>query len=167
MRCVHRDTDRYGRMVALCSVEGIDIGQWIVQQGQAIAFRKYSLDYVAEEDRARAAKVGLRESFRTRPTSGARTGESRLGHLRGVALVAARMTATAPAGGVEGEAVICGCADERQRARCRADADRRGLDLPTTSACRAPSWARGRAIASSPSPTGGPGNERALNRRPG
>ena len=59
MRCVRRDTDRYGRMVALCSVEGIDIGQWMVQQGQAIAFRKYSLDYTADEDRARAAKVGL------------------------------------------------------------------------------------------------------------
>ena len=28
-------------------------------QGQAIAFRKYSLDYVADEDRARAAKAGL------------------------------------------------------------------------------------------------------------
>ena len=57
--CVHRDTDRYGRMVALCTVTGINISQWIVQQGQAIAFRRYSLDYVADEDAARAAKVGL------------------------------------------------------------------------------------------------------------
>ena len=57
--CVRRDTDRYGRMVALCTVAGIDISRWMVQQGQAIAFRKYSLDYVADEDTARAAKVGM------------------------------------------------------------------------------------------------------------
>jgi Staphylococcal nuclease homologue len=57
--CVRRDTDRYGRMVALCTVEGVDISQWMVTQGQAIAFRKYSLDYIADEDRARAAKAGL------------------------------------------------------------------------------------------------------------
>jgi endonuclease YncB( thermonuclease family) len=45
--------------VALCSVEGVDLSKWMVMQGQAIAFRKYSLDYVAEEDRAKAAKIGL------------------------------------------------------------------------------------------------------------
>ena len=37
-------------MVALCAVEGIDNSRWMVQQGQAVAFRKYSLDYLAEED---------------------------------------------------------------------------------------------------------------------
>ena len=57
--CARRDTDRYGRMVALCTLNGVDLSLWMVQQGQAIAFRKYSLDYVADEDAARAAKVGL------------------------------------------------------------------------------------------------------------
>ena len=57
--CTRRDTDRYGRMVARCTVEGVDISQWMVTQGQAIAFRKYSLDYIADEDRARAAKAGI------------------------------------------------------------------------------------------------------------
>jgi hypothetical protein len=56
---MRRDTDRYGRMVAVCSVEGMDISKWMVMQGQAIAFRKYSLDYVADEDRAKAAKIGM------------------------------------------------------------------------------------------------------------
>jgi hypothetical protein len=46
-------------MVALCSVEGVDLSKWMVMQGQAIAFRKYSLDYVAEEDRAKAGKIGM------------------------------------------------------------------------------------------------------------
>jgi endonuclease YncB( thermonuclease family) len=57
--CMRRDTDRYRRMVAVCSVAGVDISRWMVTRGQAIAFRKYSLDYVAEEDHARAAKVGI------------------------------------------------------------------------------------------------------------
>ena len=29
--CIRRDTDRYGRMVALCPVEGVDISRWMVQ----------------------------------------------------------------------------------------------------------------------------------------
>ena len=57
--CTWRDTDRYGRMVALCRLNGDDLSRWMVQQGQAIAFRKYSLDYVADEDKAKAAKVGI------------------------------------------------------------------------------------------------------------
>jgi endonuclease YncB( thermonuclease family) len=57
--CVRRDTDRYGRMVAVCTVQRIDLGGWMVGQGQAIAYRKYSFEYVAEEERARAAKAGM------------------------------------------------------------------------------------------------------------
>jgi endonuclease YncB( thermonuclease family) len=57
--CTRRDTDRYGRMVALCTVEGVDISRWMIEQGHAIAFRKYSLDYVADEDRARISRVGM------------------------------------------------------------------------------------------------------------
>ena len=47
--CTHRDTDRYRRMVAVCTVDGVDISRWMVQQGQAIAFRKYTLDHFADE----------------------------------------------------------------------------------------------------------------------
>lgn len=57
--CARRDTDRCGRVVALCTVEGVDISRWVVLQGQAVAFRKYSLDYIADENRAREAKAGL------------------------------------------------------------------------------------------------------------
>ena len=46
-------------MVALCTIEGIDNSRWMVQQGQAVAFRKYSLDYLAEEDAAKAVKIGI------------------------------------------------------------------------------------------------------------
>jgi hypothetical protein len=46
-------------MVATCEVDGMDIGRWMVQHGHAIAYRKYSMMYVPDEDQARAAKVGL------------------------------------------------------------------------------------------------------------
>jgi hypothetical protein len=65
--CGHRETDRYGRMVAVCVAGGIDLGRWMVQQGHALAYRKYSLDYVADENVAKAARAGLwRANSRTR-----------------------------------------------------------------------------------------------------
>jgi endonuclease YncB( thermonuclease family) len=57
--CERRDTDRYGRMVAVCTAGGVDLSRWLVRQGHALAYRKYSLDYVADEDVARAAKAGI------------------------------------------------------------------------------------------------------------
>jgi endonuclease YncB( thermonuclease family) len=57
--CVRRDTDRYGRMMAVCTAGGEDLGGWLVSQGYAIAFRRYSLEYVATEDCAREARRGL------------------------------------------------------------------------------------------------------------
>src|SRR5688572_15619324 len=50
--CLRRDTDRYGRMVAVCMAGGEDLGGWLVSQGYAIAYRRYSLEYVATEEKA-------------------------------------------------------------------------------------------------------------------
>lgn len=57
--CERRDTDRYGRMVAVCRAEGRDVGGAMVELGAAWAYRKYSLDYVRHEARAEAAGRGL------------------------------------------------------------------------------------------------------------
>ncbi len=57
--CERRDTDRYGRVVASCMVEGSDAGELIVQAGLALAYRKYSDDYVEAENKAAAARIGL------------------------------------------------------------------------------------------------------------
>ena len=66
------------RMVALCTAEGVDISRWMIEQGQAIAFRKYSLDYVADEDPARISKVGMwAGESKTPPTSGVTCGGGR------------------------------------------------------------------------------------------
>ena len=57
--CRWRSRDRYRRAVATCAVGGTDLGGWLVEQGWALAFRRYGLDYVGQEDRARDARRGL------------------------------------------------------------------------------------------------------------
>ena len=57
--CDPRDTDRYGRTVAVCSSRGVDLNGWLVAQGWAVAYRRYSRDYVRAEDQARAARRGV------------------------------------------------------------------------------------------------------------
>jgi endonuclease YncB( thermonuclease family) len=57
--CEQRDVDRYGRIVSICLAEGTDIGKAMVQHGLALAYRRYSTDYVATEDGAREARRGM------------------------------------------------------------------------------------------------------------
>jgi endonuclease YncB( thermonuclease family) len=57
--CEQTDTDRYSRVVAICRADGVDVGQRLVQTGWAIAYRRYSTRYVADEDAARAGKLGM------------------------------------------------------------------------------------------------------------
>ena len=57
--CEERDRDRYGRVVAVCTVAGLDLNRWMVAEGWAFAYRRYSRDYVAAESRARAARQGI------------------------------------------------------------------------------------------------------------
>jgi endonuclease YncB( thermonuclease family) len=57
--CEIKTRDRYGRPVGICYADDVDIGGALVDQGLAVAFRRYSDKYVANEERARAAKRGL------------------------------------------------------------------------------------------------------------
>ncbi|MEL6888022.1 MAG: thermonuclease family protein [Pseudomonadota bacterium] len=58
-RCAARDTDRYGRIVATCDVDGVDMGREIVAQGWAFAYRRYGMDYDLDEKAAFVADRGL------------------------------------------------------------------------------------------------------------
>ncbi len=53
------DTDRYGRVVASCHVRGRDIDEWLVSGGWAIAYRRYSSDYIGAEHAAKNGKRGI------------------------------------------------------------------------------------------------------------
>jgi endonuclease YncB( thermonuclease family) len=57
--CREHDTDRYGRTVAECSVRGVDIEAWLVRNGHAFAYRKYSSDYIGAEQEAKNARRGI------------------------------------------------------------------------------------------------------------
>ena len=57
--CEERDQDRYGRIVAVCFAGDEDINRWMVRNGWALAYRRYSTDYVDEESAASGAKAGI------------------------------------------------------------------------------------------------------------
>jgi endonuclease YncB( thermonuclease family) len=57
--CHPRQTDRRGRTVARCEVDGEDIQKWMVTNGWALAFVRISRDYEADEKAAREAKAGM------------------------------------------------------------------------------------------------------------
>lgn len=57
--CAGNEVDIYGRLLAVCTISGVSLNQTMVAEGWATAFRRYSQDYVADETRARASKLGL------------------------------------------------------------------------------------------------------------
>lgn len=60
LRCQPVDHDQYGRIVAKCfSPAGIDLNRRMVSAGWALAYRRYSTDYVDAENEARLARRGM------------------------------------------------------------------------------------------------------------
>ena len=59
VRCVGDTRDRYGRLIANCFVDGYNLNARLVYEGIALAYRKYSKQYIPEEDKARVAKRGI------------------------------------------------------------------------------------------------------------
>jgi endonuclease YncB( thermonuclease family) len=59
VRCEGRGTDAYGRLIAVCSVDGFELNKTMVEAGWATAFTKYSDDYTGVEARAKAARLGI------------------------------------------------------------------------------------------------------------
>ena len=57
--CQPRDLDRYGRIVAVCFKGNEDLSCWMVTNGWAVAFRRYSIEYVADEDAARQSRINI------------------------------------------------------------------------------------------------------------
>jgi endonuclease YncB( thermonuclease family) len=57
--CHAHGTDRYGRALATCDVDGENIQRWLVQNGWALSFVRYSHRYDADQEKAREIKAGL------------------------------------------------------------------------------------------------------------
>ena len=59
VRCQGKERDRYGRLVAVCYHQGKDLNAWMVRRGWALAYRRYSHDYVGQERKAKARQAGI------------------------------------------------------------------------------------------------------------
>ena len=58
-QCTGGKRDRYNRLIGVCSVEDVDLNEWMVERGHAMAYRRYSLRYVEQEAAARKARRGI------------------------------------------------------------------------------------------------------------
>lgn len=59
VRCVSQGDVSYDRLVAVCSVGGVDLGGALVDRGLAWASRRHSMAYAGAEDAARARALGV------------------------------------------------------------------------------------------------------------
>lgn len=57
--CKQTDTDRYKRAIAICTARGEDVSRWLARSGHAMAFIRYSDDYVTDENAARGSNDGI------------------------------------------------------------------------------------------------------------
>jgi len=59
VHCIIRERDRYQRLIATCWAGGQDIGQSLVTHSWAVAYRRFSQDYVTSEELARHITLGI------------------------------------------------------------------------------------------------------------
>ena len=57
--CKYSSKDRYKRFIAECFLNKTNINAWMVQTGHAVAYKKYSKKFVAQEIFAKKEKLGL------------------------------------------------------------------------------------------------------------
>jgi endonuclease YncB( thermonuclease family) len=57
--CVVHGEDRYGRTLAICSAADEDLNAWMVREGLALAYVKYSREYVSDETDASKQRKGI------------------------------------------------------------------------------------------------------------
>ena len=51
--------DRYKRYIGICFLGDLDLNKWMVRNGYAVAYRRYSNDYIEDENYAKKNKIGL------------------------------------------------------------------------------------------------------------
>tara|TARA_B100001564_G_C20477277_1_gene595402 strand:- start:118 stop:609 length:492 start_codon:yes stop_codon:yes gene_type:complete len=57
--CISLGKDKYKRYLARCLKGNIDLNRWMVRNGYAVAYRKYSTLYIIDENFAKEEKLGL------------------------------------------------------------------------------------------------------------
>ena len=59
VECRGNSKDRYGRLIAVCFIDGKDLNALMVAEGWALAYRNFSEKYVPQENVARGASKGI------------------------------------------------------------------------------------------------------------
>ena len=57
--CVREGKDRYKRTLAECFVNDLSLSRYLVREGYAFAYRKYSKRFINDEDFARKNNIGM------------------------------------------------------------------------------------------------------------
>lgn len=106
VRCVAAGSDQYGRILARCTVGVVDVNRFMVANGHAVAFRRYSNDYVSAEETAKIHRRGIwagsfempsevRAAERaSRPTAGSTRGDGGSSKPVGKSAAIARQTSS-------------------------------------------------------------------------
>ena len=67
IKCITSSKDRYKRFLATCYKGKVNLNKWLVRNGYAVAYKRYSKDYVKDEEHAKENKLGLWEGPFIRP----------------------------------------------------------------------------------------------------
>ena len=59
LNCNILEVDRYKRLIGECFKRNINLNSWMVSNGYAVAYRKYSKKYVSDEINAKNNKLGI------------------------------------------------------------------------------------------------------------
>ena len=57
--CILTSKDKYSRYLGVCYVERINLNKWLVRNGYAIAYKRYSKAYVKDEKFAKDNRLGI------------------------------------------------------------------------------------------------------------
>lgn len=59
VKCRFEQSDRYGRKLATCTIEGVNLNEMMARDGWALAYRHYSTAYIKAEELAKKDKLGI------------------------------------------------------------------------------------------------------------
>ena len=59
VNCIHECEDQYKRTLAECFVNDISLSRYLVRNGYAFAYRKYSKKFITDEDYAKANNLAM------------------------------------------------------------------------------------------------------------
>ena len=65
--CVVTNKDRYGRFIGECFYKNMNINSWMVENGYALAYLKYSKKFQNQEFNAKKNKLGIWQGLFEKP----------------------------------------------------------------------------------------------------